>query len=344
MAGAAPAEAQIYKGKTVTLIINYPAGGPTDIEGRIVGRYLGAHIPGKPTVIVKNMVGGGGNIAANYLGESARRDPLSVGFFTWNPVDQLMNDPGLRVKHNDFKFIAGVEQPVVIYMRRDVKPGIKQPTDLMKAEKFKAAALAPNSHGTLRMTFALDLLGVKYDLVSGYKGLKDVETAILQNEAQLSNSSLPGFRASITPTMVQPGTVIPLFHFDIQDPDGRFRASKALPDVPTFLTVYQQVHGQGKMPSGVMWDTLTLLNNILDSMFRTVLMPPGAPDEAVRDMRNAFAALAKDEEFLATYEKTIRSRPAMVLGADGEKIIQRLGAVKPEMTKFLHEYLAKISK
>ena len=40
--------AQFYKGKTVTMIINYPAGGPTDIEGRIVAQHLPAHIAGKP--------------------------------------------------------------------------------------------------------------------------------------------------------------------------------------------------------------------------------------------------------------------------------------------------------
>ena len=39
--------AQFYKGKTITMIINYPAGGPSDIEGRIIAQHLPAHIPGK---------------------------------------------------------------------------------------------------------------------------------------------------------------------------------------------------------------------------------------------------------------------------------------------------------
>src|SRR5262249_52922710 len=46
--------AQFYKGKTVTMIINYPAGGPTDIEGRIVAQHLPAHIAGKPTIALQN--------------------------------------------------------------------------------------------------------------------------------------------------------------------------------------------------------------------------------------------------------------------------------------------------
>ena len=37
---AEPAPAQFYKGKTITIIVNYPAGGPTDVEARIVAQHL----------------------------------------------------------------------------------------------------------------------------------------------------------------------------------------------------------------------------------------------------------------------------------------------------------------
>ena len=72
------ASAQFYKGKTLTLLINYPSGGPTDIEGRIIANHLADHIPGKPTVIVKNMGGAAGNLGANYLGEAAGKDGREV--------------------------------------------------------------------------------------------------------------------------------------------------------------------------------------------------------------------------------------------------------------------------
>ena len=59
--GIAPdsAQAQFYKGKTITMIVNYPAEGPTDLEGRIVALHLPAHIPGNPTIVVKNVGGAG---------------------------------------------------------------------------------------------------------------------------------------------------------------------------------------------------------------------------------------------------------------------------------------------
>ncbi len=182
--------ADFYAGKTLTVVVNYPAGGPTDIEARLVAKFIGEHIPGKPTVIVKNMGGGGGNIAANYLGEVVPDDATQMGYFTWNPVDQITEDPGLRVKYSDFRIVAGFKQPVVTYVRTDVPPGIKVPADIAKTSEVIAAALAPNNHLTLRQSWALDLLGVNHKTVAGYKGLKAVQTAVLQDEAQLASTSI----------------------------------------------------------------------------------------------------------------------------------------------------------
>src|SRR5882757_9441243 len=115
-----PALAQFYKGKTVTMIINYPAGGPSDIEGRIVAQHLPAHLPGKPTIIIKNVGGAGGVIGTNQLGEAAPNGE-TMGFFTLDIIAQLLSNPG-RVNYADFVMIAGVENPLVAYARKDIPP------------------------------------------------------------------------------------------------------------------------------------------------------------------------------------------------------------------------------
>src|ERR1700748_3144918 len=84
--------AQFYKGKTVTMIINYPAGGPSDIEGRIVAQHLPDHVPGKPTIVVKNVGGAGGIIGTNALGES-QPNGETIGFFTLDLVAEFINNP-----------------------------------------------------------------------------------------------------------------------------------------------------------------------------------------------------------------------------------------------------------
>src|ERR1700712_365242 len=134
------AAAQFYKGKTITLIVNYPAGGPTDLEGRIVALHLPKHIPGNPTIVVKNVGGAGGLIGSNQLGEAAPNGE-SIGFFTLDVPGQLIGNSSLKTRYSDFILVAGVESPLVVYIRKDTPPGIRIAADLMKAEEFKALSL-----------------------------------------------------------------------------------------------------------------------------------------------------------------------------------------------------------
>ena len=202
IAAAVPqlALAQFYKGKTITIIINYPAGGPADIEGRIVAQHLPNHIPGKPTVVIKNVSGAGGIIGSNQLGEAAPNGE-TIGFFTLDVIAQLVANPSLRTNYSDFVMIAGFENPLVAYARKDTPPGLKVPADIMKAHDFKALSLNLQNSNTVNQSLSLDLLGIKYQAVPAYRGLKEVETAILQNIGQFANTSLPGWRGSVEPTM-----------------------------------------------------------------------------------------------------------------------------------------------
>ena len=203
--------AQFYKGKTITMIINYPAGGPADIEGRIVAQHLPNHIPGKPTVVIKNVSGAGGIIGSNQLGEAAPNGE-TIGFFTLDVIAQLVANPSLRTNYSEFAMIAGFENPLVAYARKDTPPGLKVATDIMKARDFKALSLNLQNSNTVNQSLSLDLLGIKYQAVPAYRGLKEVETAILQNIGQFANTSLPGWRGSVEPTMAD--LVMPLWPRD----------------------------------------------------------------------------------------------------------------------------------
>ncbi len=332
-----PAMSQFYKGKTVTMIINYPAGGPTDIEGRIIAQHLASHIPGKPTVIVKNMGGAGGMIGSNYLGEIAKPDGETFGFFTWNPVAELLGDPGMRVRFSDFTLLAGVENPVVVYMRKDTPPGINAATDIMKTKEFKALSLDSHNTNTIQQALSLDILGVKFKAVTGYRGLKEVETAILQNEGQLANSSLPGWRASIEPTMAKQGIVLPLWQVAPPGKGGTHPRSVAVPELPTFEEFYGMLNG-GKKPSGIAYEAMRSAIDAQTAVFRTFFMPPKANKEAVTIMRAAINDLWKNKQFISDYAKVVKSDPVLVSGEDGEQIMTGLAKVKPEIKTFLRDY------
>jgi hypothetical protein len=63
-----------YDGKTIQLLVSSGPGATTDISARLVARYLGKHLPGHPGIVVQNMSGGGGLVAANYLYNVAKAD------------------------------------------------------------------------------------------------------------------------------------------------------------------------------------------------------------------------------------------------------------------------------
>ncbi|MGQ3489052.1 hypothetical protein [Roseovarius pacificus] len=341
VAGMSPVVAQTsYEGEQVTLLINYGAGGSTDVEGRLVAKHLSKHIPGNPDIIVQNMPGGGGNIGSNYLGTSAKADGMTVGFFTWNPIDQIIDAPGLMIKYNEFDFVAGISQPTIFYMRKDVEPGVDSPKDLLSTGGFKAGTLSPTIHQTVRTRLALDLLDVPYNLVSGYKGLKAIATAVLQDEVQLSNGSLTSYSSAIIPMLVEPGVATPLFHFDVEK-DGEFHPDPLLDqyNTATFLDLYHAKYGDNTMPSGEKWEALRLINNIMEAMYRSVFMPADSPDDAVEIMRAAFRALSEDPDFIAEYAKTIGIEPRMTVGQAGQNIIDELGDLSPAFVESFTAYV-----
>ena len=165
--GFAAEKAPFYQGKTLNFVINFAAGGPTDIESRIFAKHLTKHIPGQPAVTVQNMGGGGGLTAVNYLGEVAKPDGFTAAYFTGVLFQHQIKDPALRVDIGKFGFVTGVHGVTVSYIRADVPPGMKKPSDFVKAQKFRAAGLGVSSSKDVRFRLSFDLLGLKYDYVTG---------------------------------------------------------------------------------------------------------------------------------------------------------------------------------
>jgi hypothetical protein len=334
------ANAQFYKGKTITLIVNYPAGGPTDLEGRIVSLHLPGHIPGNPTIVVRNVGGAGGIIGSNQLGEAAPNGE-TIGFFTLDIPGQVMGNTSMRTKYSDFVLVAGVESPLVVYMRKDTPPGVNVPADIMKTTEFKALSLNVLNSNTLNETLSLDLLGVKYQPVPAYRGLKEVETAILQNIGQLANSSLSGWSGSVEPAMGH--IVLPLWQLSARK-NGGYPRSKALPNMQTFEEFYAQVLPGKSLKGNLVYEAMRAISDPQLAMFRVALMPPKSSPEAIGIMRTAFNELWKDQKFLADYSKVIKTEPILVTGEDGQSILSGVANVRPEITSYLADYVAKLTK
>jgi tripartite-type tricarboxylate transporter receptor subunit TctC len=335
-------KAPSYQGKTLTFIINFAPGGPTDIEGRVFAKHLGKHIPGNPAVVVQNMGGGGGITGVNYVGEVAKPDGLTAGYFTGSLFHHQTKDPGLRVDLGKFGFITGIHGVTVSYVRSDTPPGIKTPADFVKAERFKAAGLGASSSKDVRFRLSFDLLGLKYDYVTGYSSSSTARLAVQRNEAQYHDETLPAYRAAVEPQMVKTGEVTALYYTDLVSPDGEILMSPDVPELLPFTHYYKKVFG--KAPSGIKYDALKAANMSSTNMTRLILLPPGSPTEAIATLRQAVAALSKDSDFIGEAMKTMRFHPRFEVGEQGERLFQRVAQTPPEIVTFIRQYIEQVNK
>jgi tripartite-type tricarboxylate transporter receptor subunit TctC len=335
------AEKAFYEGKTVMVLINYAAGGPTDVEGRLIAKHLAKHIPGRPAVVVQNMGGAGGATATNYLGEVAKPDGLTLGYFT-GALFRFQLKEGTRVEASKYPFVAGVESISVAYIRSDVPPGIKRPEDLIKAHRFRAGGLQIGGSKDVRFLLSFDLLGLQYDYVTGYNSSSDARLAVQRNEVQYHDETVPGFRAQVEPQMVKTGMVTPLYYTDLVTPDGDVKSSADVPELLSFTQFYRKV--LGKSPSGIKYEALKAANMSSTNMQRTLLLSPGSPAAATAALRQAVERLAKDEEFIAEAMKAMRFHPRFQIGEEGVKLYQQITQISPETVAFLKDFIAQHKK
>jgi len=341
--GAGAAEkTPFYQGKTLNIVINFAAGGPTDIESRIFAKHLSRHIAGAPTVTVQNMGGGGGITATNFIGEVAKPDGFTAAYFTGSLFHQQVKDPGLRVDLSKFGFITGVNGVTVSYIRTDVAPGMKKPSDFIKAQKFRAAGLGVSSSKDVRFRLSFDLLGVKYDYVTGYNSSSDARLAVQRNEAQYHDETLPSYRTQVEPQMVKTGMVLPIYYTDLVAPSGEILVSRDVPELLPFSYFYRELFG--KPPSGIKFEALKAANMSSTNMTRMFLMPPKSPPETIAILRKAFDGLAKDQDFLQDAVATMRFQPRFEVGDAGERLFRQASNTPPEIASFLRKYIEEANR
>src|SRR5262249_6034111 len=96
-----------YKGKTVTIVSSGGVGGPIDLACRVVARHLSRHIPGNPTIVVRNMPGGGHVLMSNYMFTQASKDGTTIGGVVNSiPTHQVIDGRGVRFDARQFQWLG----------------------------------------------------------------------------------------------------------------------------------------------------------------------------------------------------------------------------------------------
>jgi tripartite-type tricarboxylate transporter receptor subunit TctC len=343
-AAALDAQAQdFYAGKQLTILVNYDAGGPTDLEARVLARHIGKHIAGHPNIIVQNMGGAAGLIGTKYLGEIAPKDGLMMGYFTAATQRYVSNPERFTVDFRTYEFVSVVPSGRIHFMRADVKPGIKTAADVVKSQDLVVGGLGRDQPKDMAMRLTLDLLGVPYKYVTGYNSSAQAMLAMQRGEISYYADSPPIYSTKVEP-LVNSGDLIPVFY----DP-GYNGVSLSVPKqmrglaVLPFHELYKKVKG-GAMPSGPLWEAYQSLLTVNGTMYRLMALPPGAPQAAVNALREAVLHLNDDKDFLAEAQKTMGEAPEYVTSPTLNDEVRKGLSIKPELKAFMAEYVKKAER
>lgn len=340
---ASPAAAQtFYAGKTLSILVNYDAGGPTDIEARVLARHLGKHIPGNPDIIVRNMGGAAGLVGAKWLGEVAARDGLTAGYLTAATQRYVANPEKFNVDFRTYEFITIVPSGRIHFMRSDVKPGMNTPADIAKAQNVIVGGLGADAPKDLAMRLTLDLLGVPYKYVTGYNSSAQAQLALQRDEISYYADSPPIYVTKIEP-LVKSGLLAPVFY----DPgfDGtNFSVPKQMKSlaIAPFHELYRQV--KGGMPSGPLWEAYKSLLTVNGSMYRLMALPPGVPKAAVDALRAAVVKLNDDAAYLDEAQRSMGDAPEYISGASLNDDVRKGLSIDPALKKFMEDYVKQAER
>src|SRR5512145_1117570 len=311
-AGISNAQAQepYYKGKTVRFLVNFSAGGPTDVFARLIARYFPKHIAGNPAVIVQNMAGAGGIIGANYVYEIAKPDGLTIGVFSGMYLPQILGGSGVRYDLNKMPIIAGAAETSIVYIRADTE--VKTPTDLLKpAKPIVLGGFTRENNKDLALRLAFDLLGVPYKYVTGYAGVAELRVAIQRGEINVTSESLTGYNTGGI-LMVRDGTLVPLYQEGLLGSGGdTVRDTRS--DLPSFPEFFRKVKGTD--PSGPLADAYKISGGSR-SMLRFITVAPRTPDDLLQVIKKTFRDTFADPEFKAEAERMLQFQPLTFVGEE----------------------------
>lgn len=314
------AQADFYKGKTITVYIGTTPGALYDQWGRILAQHMGKHIPGRPDMIVQNMPGAGHMIAANYVYNKTKPDGLSLigSIVPTLYFDQLVGRKEAQYDWAKFVWIGSpVQGESQMYMRAD--------TPYKTIEDVRNAKEPPRcgAQGTSDSAYYLpklfeETIGTKFNLVQGYPGGPEIDLAVERGEIHCRAFTIEAFM-SREPyhTWRKKGFVRNIIQ------TGKKRDAK-LPETPTLWELMDRY----KTPEGTR--RLATLMLASGQLGRPMMGTPGTPADRVKMLRDAFNATMKDQEFLADIDKRQFDLDP-VPGEELEKIVKEVMSQPPEI-------------
>jgi tripartite-type tricarboxylate transporter receptor subunit TctC len=178
-AQAQPAATPFPAGKTVSIHVGTDPGGTNDLLMRLVAKHIGKYLPGRPSVVPRNMPGAGGKRLATHLYNAAPRDGTELGVIQRSvTTDQLLVDPTLPFRMQELTWIGtptGTTDTCIVWH----KAKVQSLADLQMHE----LVLAGTGNETTQVLILQRLTGGKIRVVLGYPGGASMNIAMERGEA-----------------------------------------------------------------------------------------------------------------------------------------------------------------
>ena len=295
-----------YEGRAITFLVGSSAGGGTDVTARVIARHIERYIPGKPRIDVINKPGAGGMIAANELYNLKKPDGLSIS--TLNTGSLFATATGNEaIKFDLQKFLwvgQAFDDAQVLYLKTSTPytsfDAIRKANRQGRQPKMGAQALDHTSNVVVKI--AEQIFGLDFQVIPGYPGtpeiLLEIERGALDGRAQGIGSLMTTRRE-----WVKNGYIKILA-------TSKKRRDPRVPDIQTMEEL---------APAG----SRGLLQALYagQNLARSVVLPPGVPADRVKILRDAFAAMTKDEHFQKEAEK-LRLEVDLIRGEDMNRDIE----------------------
>jgi tripartite-type tricarboxylate transporter receptor subunit TctC len=317
---------EFYKGKTIRFVVGLAPGGGYDLSARTLGRHMGKHIPGNPTIVVENMTGAGSLIAANYTANSAKPDGLFVGI--WNSAYVLRQALGDKAVRFDARKLGWIGAPTkgTPFCSIMAHTGLKSLKDVVAANReLKMGSTGPGSTYDDLPQILDRTLGKKFKVISGYEGTSTILVAMRRKEVDGGCWTWESARTTARPMLDGKGDekLIP-FLIHRREPDPEVKDLPLIPEV---------IKGEDNLSAYRTWVGTYEFQ-------RPFSVPPGTPKERLQLLRKGFAATMKDPAFIAEAEKS-KLETTYVSGEEIDKYVNQVLSITPKAKEVLNFLVVK---
>ena len=304
----AQSPADFYRGKTVSIIVGFGAGGGYDLYARLLGRFMGEHIPGKPNVIVQNMDGAGSVRAANFVYAAAPKDGTVIAAVNQNmPMYQLLGGKAAQFVAAKMVWLGSMGGSNGLLYTWHTSP-VKTIEEATRIE-VKLGGTGTNSDSHIFPTLINNLLGTKFKVINGYAGgSKEVHLALERGEVEGRGGNAWASLASSNRDWIDQKKLNILVQIG-------FKPEPEIADVPMLQDFVTNDRDRQIVD-------LVSLPTVLGYAH---WVAPEVPADRVAALRSAYAATMKDPAFLAEAQRlSMMLRPAT--GAEVEAQVAKVAS------------------